>query len=458
MSGNMNHTQLTVRNFAGYVATVITIGTVTVGFGAIDLIMVAPKGLAHVAAIGQGDLVFTGINAFFLGMVSTFTSRLSMAEGKGSTGRDLPLLATVFLIVLVLCQALAALLLPCMRPLLSLAQQPSTVIGPMSDYVGVRLLGVSAGAGYYAISEALKICGFRGISIRMLVVGFLANAGLDWLFLDTKVALVLPSPEAAVAAATVLVQLAMAATGLAFLNHRMRKREDLVRPELQAVATEFRSIIGTAPGVGLRHLNDYVSGVAPGMFIGTLGVRELAASAVATKIYVIFCRVPQACVSATAVFYGYIRGQGVGDLAGTTRRLLRYSMAPNILAVALFLGLSPWLVTLFGGRDVDAVAARWLFFAFVVYLPAYVLEKSFGEILTVHQRGNLLFWASTFTTYALTLPMAWCSVFVLKSPFIAIASNGVSTLVLGLIFWHALRKDYWARKEVPRVQPTRVSS
>jgi hypothetical protein len=46
------------------------------------------------------------------------------------------------------------------------------------------------------------------------------------------------------------------------------------------VWAEFGSIARTAPGVGARHLNDYLGAIVPLLFVGVLGVAPVAAYAV----------------------------------------------------------------------------------------------------------------------------------------------------------------------------------
>jgi Na+-driven multidrug efflux pump len=200
----------------------------------------------------------------------------------------------------------------------------------------------------------------------------------------------------------------------------------------------------TAPGVGVRHLNDYAGTIIPLMFIGTIGVKVLASVVVAAKIYTMICRVPQACFSGTFVFYGYALGASRStDLADTIRKLRLYAAVPTAVVTLATLALSPWLVGMFATDGLDQDMARYLLFAYLLYMPAYFFEQFYGEMLTVHQRGGLLFSASTVVTYLLTVPMAWYALFVLESPFLAVASKGLSTAVLALMFWFTLRKDQW---------------
>lgn len=440
----MKHTYLTIKNYANYASVILMLSVVAVGFGAVDLVMIAPKGLNHVAAVGQGDLVVAGIYAFFIGVVDVFSSRLAVAEGEATIARRLPVLAAGLLILLVPCQLIGLVLGAGTEPILSIFGQDRELIPLIGDYVVVQTYSIVPVILYYAISEALKICGMKSLSTVVLVFGFCANVILDWAFLYTGIAYYFPSPESAVATSTVVAQTVMAFCGGGMFVLQMRARgERFLRPGGAASMREFGSMAPTALGVGVRHLNDYTGAIVPILFIGTMGVQVLAAAVVATKIYTLFCRVPQACFSGTFVFYGYALGRYESDLAGMVRKLGIYAAIPTAVATLAVLVFSPWLVAAFASDGLDLHLAQSLLWAYMLYILAYFFEQLFGEMLTVHQRSGLLFTASTLLAYGLTIPMAWYSVFAVHSAFLAIASKGLSTAILALIFWHTLRKHCW---------------
>jgi Na+-driven multidrug efflux pump len=151
----VKHTELTVRNYSGFASVVFVLGVVAVGFGAIDLIMIAPKGLSHVAATGQGDLLVTGIYAFFLGVVDVYASRLAIAEGEGGTERRLLVLAGALGLLMIPGQVLGIALGVLTRPVLDLLGQDPAITPLVGDYVGVRTWAIVPVVVYYAISEAL---------------------------------------------------------------------------------------------------------------------------------------------------------------------------------------------------------------------------------------------------------------------------------------------------------------
>ncbi|MEV7191434.1 MATE family efflux transporter [Streptomyces sp. NPDC093510] len=439
-----------MRNYAGLATTIGLIGLASVGFGAIDLLMIAPKGIDQVAAVGLGDVITAGISALFvIGIVDTFSGRLAIAEGSGSIARRLPALAGALLLLVIPVQIVASLIILGVEPALRLAGQSADVVPLTGDFVTVRGLSIGFSVVYAALNEALKICGLKNKSLMLLVLGFGANAALNWLFLYTGAAELFASPAAAVAAATTAAQLLIACGSLWLFLRALRERADsFAKLSWSTSAAEARSMARTAPGVGVRHFNDYSGTIARTMLLGTLGVRTLAAVTVAVKIWSLFCRIPQACVSSTFVFYGYRLGEGEPDLSRTSRLLLRYAAVPTAAGAVLVAVFSPWLVAAFADGQQDTELTRSLVLACLLTVPAYLLEHHFGEILTVHQRGGLLALASTVTNYALAIPLAAVAVFVWDSAVLAVAGALIPSAVLALVFWRAVRNGCWTRAEV----------
>jgi multidrug resistance protein, MATE family len=448
MVEGMKHTELTVRNFAGLAVADFMIGSIAVGFGAIDLIMIAPKGVTNVAAVGQADLIVIGLAAFFGGAVDIFAARLAKAEGGGRTMRRLPTLGAAFALMLVAAGAFAILLAQLVEPFLTFTGQPAELVPLVDDYATLRLYAVPLMLAYAALSVACRIFGMKNAAVAILVVGFGANALLNWLFLYTGLQLWFASPAQAVAAATVVAQGVMLVCAIVVISRQLSRRDErfgqLVPGE---VGPEFLSMARTAPGIGVRHLNDYAGSIIPLMFVGTLGVAQVAAFAIGAKIYTIFCRVPQSCVTSAFVYYGYELGREKApeELKRSAHTLLRWAAVPTAIATVVVLATSPWLVRIFCGDDLDRTLAMWMLFAFMVTVPLYLFEAAYGEILTVHQRAGLLSVSSTVTTWFIMIPLAAFGVFVLHSAPWGIALGGVvSTAALVYVFWRALRRDHWS--------------
>ena len=301
-----HHTDLTFRNFSSYAAFAFATGLVTVGFGATDLLMVGVLGVTHVAAVGQGDLIVTCILAATVGVVDVFAARLAAAEGVGDRGTRQIGLAAGFLCAVVLCTVLALAVGELVRPALVMFRQVDELIDPISAYVIHRLFGTAPFLIYMAASEALKITGLRTHALHILLLGFVANALLNAWFLYTPASEFFDSPEAAVAVVTVFVHVSMGAIAVQIWIGHLRVAGTDKRAEIWISARQnFAMLLRTAPGVGARILNDYAGTVVPILFIGTMSTSTVAATAVATKIYAVFCRVPQAAFAACYVYYSY---------------------------------------------------------------------------------------------------------------------------------------------------------
>ncbi|MBM7771678.1 Na+-driven multidrug efflux pump [Actinokineospora baliensis] len=450
LRGPAAHTELTRRNYSSFAFVVLVTSSVGVGYGAIDLAMIAPFGVRYVAAVGLADLIVIGITSYAGGLVAVFASRLAIAEGEGTTPRRLPVLAGSFLLCALVFEAVAVGLSLAMGWLLRVANQPVELIPLAVDYATVGLAGMVVTVVWAATNEALRICGMKNISFVVLACGFVANAALDYVALYTPVASLFASPAQAVAVVSVVVYTAIAITGIVVFARLMRARTNLApRADRAEVVTEFRSMVWVSQGVGVRNLNDYMGAILPFIFIGTLGPQAVAASVVGAKIYTLFCRLPQACVAGTSVFYGYQvgRGSSAPQLKAHGRTLLLYTAVPTAIGTVLVLACSPWLVRLFGGGpEIDTGAAVMMLVAFMVTIPLYVLEYTYTAVLTVHQRGALMSTISTTATYLFTIPLAWFAVFVLGSAFWAIALGGiVASTVIVVCYARTLYRDHWGQ-------------
>jgi Na+-driven multidrug efflux pump len=429
---------------------VFVTSSVVVGYGAVDLAMVAPLGVDYVAAVGLADLIVVGVSSYAGGVVAVFASRLAIAEGEDSTVRRLPVLAGAFLLCGLLFQAVAIVLALGMGRLLELANQPPELIPLAVDYITVGLSGIIVTMMWTATNEALRICGMKNISVLVLVCGFVANALLDYVVLHTSASAMFSSPAQAVAIVTLLVFTGNAVAGVVIFIRLLRARRPFVlRVRRADVVTEFRSMVWVSQGVGVRNLNNYMGAILPFIFIGSLGPNVVAASVVGAKIYTLFCRLPQACVAGTSVFYGYLVGRGGSrlDLRRYGRRLFLYTAVPTGIGALVVVACSPWLVRLFGSADLDRWQAVTMLLAFMVTIPLYVMEFTYTAILTVHQRGALMSTTSTTATYLFTIPLAWYSVFVLQSAFWAIALGSlVASVVIVYVYGRALYRDHWAQQ------------
>lgn len=440
-----DHSQLTVSGYLGYVSVAFWAGMIIVGFGAIDLAMVAPFGAVQLAAVGQADILVIAVMAGVLGFSDSYSTRLAQAEGAGRTKRTfLPLVLGLVVVAFGLtCLLIAAT--PAIEPLLYMFGQIETLVPLIAAYIVIRLIGSGLFLLYYAANETLKICGHRRFAIAVLVFGLVANAGLNIIFLYVApIAALFSSPTAAVAWATLVSEATMAIAASILASWLLRYRVNWSLSNISvSFGAEFFALLRHGPGAGARRLNDYVSALIPLLLIGTFSVAAVAAAAVATRIYMIFCRIPQATFAAAFLYYSYALGQRSivtsFALQDTVRKLLRASVIITTigLAVSAFF-LAPILDLIEGGADRTLVL--WLLAAFTIALPAYVFEQFFAELLVANERSQFLLVSTSITTYLVILPLCW---FVAKESgdaFSVLLARGLGSLILGGLFFLAFRK------------------
>ncbi len=440
-----DHSQLTVSGYLGYVSVAFWAGMIIVGFGAIDLAMVAPFGAVQLAAVGQADILVTAVMAGVLGFSDSYSTRLAQAEGAGRTKRTfLPLVLGLVVVAFGLtCLLIAAT--PAIEPLLYMFGQIETLVPLIAAYIVIRLIGSGLFLLYYAANETLKISGHRRFAIAVLVFGLVANAGLNIIFLYVApIAALFSSPTAAVAWATLVSEATMAIAASILASWLLRYRVNWSLSNISvSFGAEFFALLRHGPGASARRLNDYVSALIPLLLIGTFSVAAVAAAAVATRIYMIFCRIPQATFAAAFLYYSYALGQRSivtsFALQDTVRKLLRASVIITTigLAVSAFF-LTPILDLIEGGADRTLVL--WLLAAFMIALPAYVFEQFFAELLVANERSQFLLVSTSITTYLVILPLCW---FVAKESgdaFSVLLARGLGSLILGGLFFLAFRK------------------
>ena len=440
-----DHSQLTVSGYLGYVSVAFWAGMIIVGFGAIDLAMVAPFGAVQLAAVGQADILVIAVMAGVLGFSDSYSTRLAQAEGAGRTKRTfLPLVLGLVVVAFGLtCLLIAAT--PAIEPLLYMFGQIETLVPLIAAYIVIRLIGSGLFLLYYAANETLKISGHRRFAIAVLVFGLVANAGLNVIFLYVApIAALFSSPTAAVAWATLVSEATMAIAASILASWLLRYRVNWSLSNISvSFGAEFFALLRHGPGAGARRLNDYVSALIPLLLIGTFSVAAVAAAAVATRIYMIFCRIPQATFAAAFLYYSYALGQRSivtsFALQDTVRKLLRASVIITTigLAVSAFF-LAPILDLIEGGADRTLVL--WLLAAFMIALPAYVFEQFFAELLVANERSQFLLVSTSITTYLVILPLCW---FVAKESgdaFSVLLARGLGSLILGGLFFLAFRK------------------
>ncbi len=427
------HTELTPRSFASFSLTMLGLGLLAVGFSVIDTAMVAPFGLATVAAVGIGESVVALLLAFFGGFIDVFTARLARAEGAGQSDRAFPELLRAYLIVVALMELLAIVIAAAVWFALPLVVPDQALADAGRQYAVVRLLGVALFAALAGVREALKIVGARSWSLAVYAAGISLNAALNAVFLYVIPGSLAGSPVVAVATATLVAQLLMTIIGAILLRRHLAGRE-FQPPATEKVREQARTVVTRGAGVGVRHFNDYVGSTIPVIMAGTLGVTWVAAITVASTIWTLFCRIPQACFGAAFVFYGYVSEQG-GPVAREVRqRVTTYSAIPMAVAAVVFLALAPALIWILTAGSLDTQTGMTMVAAFFFLVVPYFFAGLNGELLSVFEDAWFMSWTSTLAAWLGNVGLAAFGIFVLHSAFWGFALAIVPTIALGSAF------------------------
>lgn len=438
------HTDLSPRSFASFSAVIFGLGLLMVGFGVVAVAMVAPFGLEAVAAVGLGESVIMLISAFFIGFIDVFTARLARAEGTGRTESAFPQLVRAFLIAIVLMEILAMVVAVTLWFALPLMVADPEVAEAARQYVAVRLLGVALFAALAGVREALKIIGARNSIVVVYAIGLGLTVALNVLFLYAIPGTLAGSPTVSVAASALVAQAIMIALGIHILRRSLSDRE-FEKPPAGSILTQLRTMLSRGAGIGVRHLNDYAGGTVPIMMAASLGTKWLAAITVASTIWTLFCRVPQASFGAAFVFYGYAVEHGNSVARDMRQRVTRYSAIPMVVATVLFLTTSPLLIRFLSAGELDLATGMTMVAAFFILVVPYFFEGLNGELLSVLEDGGFMSWTSALTNWLGNIGLAAFGIYVLESAFWAFSLAVVPTIVLATAF--TLRLNYLTTRE-----------
>jgi multidrug resistance protein, MATE family len=428
-----DHTALSLRTFGGFATSMLLIGLISVGFGTVNLAMVASSGTSVIAGIGLGDLLVSCLLAAFVGLVDAFSAGVARAEGSGVGDEKLAAQVGGFLVLLVPVEVIGLLVGMMAGPVLELVGQDPTVAHLAASYLLVRMFGVALNVAFLASLEILKVCGLRNYSVAALVVGLTANAGLGWLFIHTSVADIFPNPAVGVATATLVAQLIMLVFSVvsAIVGFRRAGRR-VARARLPEVYADAAEIGRVGTGIGVRHLNDWGGGTVAFVMLGSLGVSTLAALTVAMRIWTIFCRVPQACFTTVFVFTGYAIGSS-RSTRDDVRRLMIYSAVPVAAASVLTLAAAPILIGFFG-ESVSTRDCMLLLVAYFVAIVPYFFGGFLGEVLAAFKDGAYLARWSTILTWLLDIPLIAVVLWWTDSAFWALISGFLGSAIGALVF------------------------
>lgn len=433
-SSAATHTVLSPRTFASLAGTMFAVDLLSAGNGAIDLAFVAPFGALMVAGIGLGDLVTALFMAFFAGIIDVFAVKLARAEGRNDASRLLPKLFAALLIVAAVWTAAGMVVTRVVPLIFAVVGSEPAVAAIATDYLTVRMMGIPFTLALAAVSVTLRIVGRQRASIVLIATVFVLNAAFNAALVYGPLNVLAANPVIAVAIATVIAQVFTAACGVVVLARHFSRGhgESGAAADQPRIILLTREMFVTSLGVGLRQMNNYAAAVVPFMLISRLDVATVAAAAVATRIWTLYCRVPQATLSAVGVFVGYSRGRSQPDAHAVVQRSGKYVVWPSFIAAAGVAAAVPVFARVFGGDEIDVGLVWMLTAAYLLAVPAYVVENLCGEILTVEQRASWLSLPSTVVTYLVTIPIAIIGILMWESAMVAVASAAVASLLLAL--------------------------
>jgi Na+-driven multidrug efflux pump len=326
--------------------------------------------------------------------------------------------------------------------LLGVVGTEPAVAAQATRYVTVRMAGLAVTLVSAALVVALRVVGEKRRSLWLAAVGLGLNALLDAAILYSPARVLVDSPVLAVAITSVATQVVITAVGLRLIWRRLSAASAAPGPPRAGVSqlSVARSLLVLGSGVGLRQMNDYAASVVPFILVSRLDAPTIAAATVATKIWTLYCRVPQAIIGTAGVFIGYARGRTPGEARAVARRVVAYVVGPSLIAAVACALAVPALRALLGGNQVSLSVVWVLSGAYLVAVPAYLIEQFCSEILTVEQRAAWLSVPSTMVTYLVAIPMAAVGVLVWRSALIAVLSAAVASALLGAFFFRRTRQ------------------
>ena len=433
-----NQSALTIGDFYSYSLTALSIGLVNFSFGAIDLAMVAPLGIKHFAAIAQAEIIFTFLYTFLVGVTDIYIGSLATKVGRKKDAGEYFAPIIAILITTVLLSLFCILLSPLVSQALHYFGQNEELVPGIADYLRVRMYSIAPMLLFMASIETLKVLGLKTVSISALVIGAVTNALLNYIFLSIWIGKY--SPEYLISVATSLCHTVVFLYSVILLTKRLRLPNRNPKYSLYMdVIGHFKIISTKAPIIGLRHMNDYLGAIFPIVLVGTLDTITMTVVGYVTKIYMFYCRVPQACLSATFVYYNYCK-KVIGEHE-LIKRLFKYTAIPTATSLLILLLLFPLVILLGSSMGLPNTQVSEVFIAYFIFIPFYLVEQFSAEILTAKVNTKAMLVGSAIATYIITMPISYYSVVHLESAAIAIAAKGLGTIFCSIIFYKALKNS-----------------
>ncbi len=421
-----------------------------IGFS--DALMVAPLGADALAATTTGAINSYSLIMFPMGAVFIVQSFASQLIGRGDpiAARRYAYYGLLFAVAFGLLSLLA---IPLVGPVLSLFGYAPNVLGLMTDYLQIRLLGTFAVVGTEALGNWYCGVGRPGMQMRAGLIAMGLNVLLCWMLIYGR----LGAPALGVAGSAWASTIASIA-GFAYLGISFWRGQGVRSPLRRAELLRFLTF-----GVpnGFNWFLEFASfAIFINLMIGHLGTMPLAGTNVVLQINSIAFMPALALGSSGAILVGQAIGAGRReDVGGIVRTTAKITIAWMLSIAVVYLIAAEQILWLFSpggaeGRELAAVgaivlrlSAGWQLFDAIVIIV--------GETLRAAGDTTWCMWTRIVLAWPVFLPLSGAAIFWYGGGIVtAILSIIVYMAVLAVLFVWRFLSGAW--KKIELVEPVLV--
>ncbi len=365
------------RDIAALLKLATPIVAIQVGMmlmGVVDTIMVGQLSAEALAAVAIANIYYFGITVFGIGALFALDPIVAQALGANDSPAVQHGLQRGLLLSLILSVPIMALLLA-VEPALRLAQQPAEIVPIAAEYVYRVIPSVWPFYAFVVLRQTLQAHQRTAPIVWTIVIANVVNAVLNYAWIFGELGLPALGVAGSAWATTVsrwLMAALLLALGWRVLSPYLARRV----PELFALRPLWRMLRIGVPIGGQMLLEVGVFGTIA-LFMGTLGVVQVAAHQVAINIASLTFMVPLGVSSAAAVLVGHAVGRGDHDaMRRATTGALLVGGGFMTLTAALLIGAPGPLAAIY--TDDEAVLALT-----VVLLPLAGIFQVFDGLQVV---------------------------------------------------------------------------
>ena len=285
--------------------------------GVVDTLMVGRVSSVALAAVALGNLYFITIVVPASGTLMVLDPVVAQAVGAKDSEGIARGIQRGFLLAAVLGVFASLLLIP-VRSVLQLLHQPPALVPLASSYVLISILGVLPFLAFVVLRQSLQALGATRALVGVIVVGNLANALLNWVFVYGHLgsaAMGAPGSAWATCVSRWLMVFLLLALGWRSLTSTLRPW----RPETFHLAP-LRAMLRLGLPIGLQQGIEIGAFAAIGVLMGVLGTIEMAAHQIAINLASLTFMVPLGVGAAAAVRVGHAAGAGNAEGARESAR------------------------------------------------------------------------------------------------------------------------------------------